>query len=362
MAGSYRVNQRNWSPELKVALAGLKDIESWYDVPFTVKLTYLNMAVDRHPELGAEAERTAARLKRFHDHPKYEVFYEVQPLLDWLKGLDYPATLTLEVLTRATIVALRITTLMRSGDLHNMVSHVYIHSDQYFVCAKNKKGTLVTARVDGITKDLVLEYLFCHRNHPAALFFRNQNNPALCISSERIAKHRLIVMEAVGVNTHVFKSHSIRGATTTFLFSLGVDKQLVQARVQWSSEICMGRYYSLLHSHIPWDQVLHTHIIPGLQSVVGQRGQPLDEACPLGAALGPEVPWKPQPRAEPTGRGEGNETQAAHQEELSALWLCHSIFDTPSCARCKVRIGREAGYRCIGCSNEFHVRRPPEVS
>ena len=31
------------------------------------------------------------------------------------------------------------------------------------------------------------------------------------------------------------------------------------------------------------------------------------EACPLGAALGPEIPWKPQPRAKPDGRGEGNE-------------------------------------------------------
>jgi hypothetical protein len=33
----------------------------------------------------------------------------------------------------------------------------------------------------------------------------------------------------------------------------------------------------------------------------------LFEACPLGAALGPEIPWKPQPRAKPDGRGEGNE-------------------------------------------------------
>ena len=43
------------------------------------------------------------------------------------------------------------------------------------------------------------------------------------------------------------------------------------------------------------------------------------EACPLGAALGPEVPCKPQPREKPDGRGEGDEAQAAHQEEFSAL-------------------------------------------
>ena len=163
-------------------------------------------------------------------------------------------------------------------------------------------------------------------------------------------------MEAVGVNTHIFKAHSIRGATTTFLLSLGVDRRLVQARGQWSSEQCMGRYYSRLHNLIRWDQVLHASVVPGLRNVVGQRGQPLDEACPLGAALGPEVACQPQPRAEPDGRVEGNEAQAAHQEELSALWLCHDLFDTPKCACCKVHIKCESGYRCVCCLKGFHVR------
>ena len=46
VAGSNSINQRNWSPELKIALAGLKDIESWYDVPLADKLKYLNVAVE----------------------------------------------------------------------------------------------------------------------------------------------------------------------------------------------------------------------------------------------------------------------------------------------------------------------------
>ena len=54
------------------------------------------MALEKHPELRAEAERSAAHMKKFHDHPKYEVFYEVQPLLDWLKKLDHPTILPLE--------------------------------------------------------------------------------------------------------------------------------------------------------------------------------------------------------------------------------------------------------------------------
>ena len=118
----------------------------------------------------------------------------------------------------------------------------------------------------------------------------------------------------------------------------------------------MDRYYSRLHNLIPWDQLLHTQIVPGLHELVNERGQPLDEACPLGAALGPEVAWQPQPRAKPDGRGEGNEAQATHQEELSALFIVHDMFWTPKCPRCKYNIEREAAYWCMGCVKEFHVR------
>ena len=156
-------------------------MESWYDIRYADKLKYLKIATEEYPELTEEAARTAAHLKRFHEHPKYEVFYEIKPLLDWIKGLCPPAEFPLDVLTRATIVALRITTLMRSGDLHNMVNNVHAYCNQYFVYARDKKGRLATARVDGITRNLVLECLFPYRNHPAPLFFRNQNNPAPCI-------------------------------------------------------------------------------------------------------------------------------------------------------------------------------------
>ena len=100
----------------------------------------------------------------------------------------------------------------------------------------------------------------------------------------------------------------------------------------------MDRYYSRLHNLIPWDKVLHTQVVPGLHELVDNRGQPLDEACPFGAALGPEVAWQPQPRAKPDGRGEGNEAQATHQEELSALFIIHDMFDTPECPRCRFDI------------------------
>ena len=113
---------------MKAALTGIRELETLYDIPHADKLRMLRAAVSGHPELSEEVAKTAKRLERFHSHPKYQVFYEIRPLLDWLKGLGKPDTLSIDVLTRATIVALRVTTLLRSGDLQNLVNHVYCHS------------------------------------------------------------------------------------------------------------------------------------------------------------------------------------------------------------------------------------------
>ena len=247
LEGGYCPDQGLEAPDLTAALTGIRELETLYDIPHADKQRMLRAAVDKYPALADEAARTAARLNRFHSHPRYQVFYEIKPLLDWLKGLSEPSTLSLDVLTRATIVALRVTTLMRSGDLQNLVSNVYTHAGSYYVVARDKNNRIVWARIDGLTRDLVLEYLYRHRDTPAPHMFRNQNNPALCIGAQRIAKHCLIAMDAVGINTRIFKAHSIRGATATFLLSLGVEKSLVKSRGNWSSEECMDRYYSRLH-------------------------------------------------------------------------------------------------------------------
>ena len=54
-------------------------------------------------------------------YPRYEVFHEIEPLRQWMEGLGDPATLSLDDLTKAIIVALRLSTLMRSGVLQHLI-------------------------------------------------------------------------------------------------------------------------------------------------------------------------------------------------------------------------------------------------
>ena len=83
-----------------------------------------------------------------------------------------------------------------------------------------------TIRIDGLTRDLVLEYRSRYGIHPAPSFFRNQHHPTRCLTSEKIAKLCLSVMEEVGVNMHVFRPH---GDTATFLLSVGVPSSKFRA-------------------------------------------------------------------------------------------------------------------------------------
>ena len=133
LEGGYCPNQGLEAPDLTAALTGIRKLETLYDIPHADKLKMLRAAVDKCPAVADEGARTAARLKRFHSHPRYHVFYEIQPLLDWLKRLGSPSDLPIDVLTRATIVALRVTTLMGSGDLQNLVNNVYTRGSEYYL-------------------------------------------------------------------------------------------------------------------------------------------------------------------------------------------------------------------------------------
>ena len=59
-------------------------------------------------------------------------------------------------------------------------------------------------------------------------------------------------LNTICIDTQVFKTHSLRGATATHLLVKGVATDLVQARGQWASNMTMDLYYSGLHQHQDW--------------------------------------------------------------------------------------------------------------
>jgi site-specific recombinase XerD len=99
-----------------------------------------------------------------------------------------------------------------------------------FVHVMAKDGTRKTFSVVGDAVPTLLDYMHRHLQQPAPFMFRHTTDPHLCMGAERIAKRCLHVMAAVGIDTGVFKSHSLRGAVATHLSRLGTPLELIKAR------------------------------------------------------------------------------------------------------------------------------------
>ena len=63
-------------------------------------------------------------------------------------------------------------------------------------------------------------------------------------------------MQAAVSNVQVFKSHSLRGASTTHLLRQGCEKPWVKTRGGWSSMSTLNLYYDRLHQHQDWAQLV----------------------------------------------------------------------------------------------------------
>ncbi len=151
---------------------------------------------------------------------------------------------------------MRLTTLMRSVDVSNIVWGLFEHRNRFFIHTTNKTGTLATFSVEGATLQSLLVYLEKHLDHPNTTLIRYLNSPAKCMGSERIAKRVKETMTRLGIPTDAFKSHSLRGATATHLMLNGMQPQWVQSRGGWQSPETMQVYYNRLHQQQDWEKAL----------------------------------------------------------------------------------------------------------
>ena len=122
-----------------------------------------------------------------------------------------------QVLCDTLILQLRLTTLMRSVDVANIVWGLFVQEETHFIRTRDKNGAALTFNVQGQTLKNLLCSMHAHLSHPAPFLLRHLGEPALCLGSERIAKRLMFLMKEVGIDTSIFKPHSLRGATATHL-------------------------------------------------------------------------------------------------------------------------------------------------
>ena len=118
--------------------------------------------------------------------------------------------------------------------------------------------------IKGKTLDMIIRYMHRHLEHPALHLFRYEKQPSKCLGAERLAKRALRVMKNMGIDTEVYKAHSLRGATATHMLAQGVPIEQVQSRGHWSSQKTLGMYYNRLHLQLNWEDLLGENAREGI--------------------------------------------------------------------------------------------------
>ena len=296
----------------------------------------------RHLNFSKAFKSAIQKIQRQSKQPRYPIFFDVKPLVQWAFGPLGPADRGVRL--DRLLLQLRLTTLMRSVDVANITWGIFCQGSDFFIQTTTKTGALATFSVAGMTLQTLLEYVWLHLDFPAPYLIRYVHEPHKCMGSERIAKRVKERMQELGIPTEAFKAHSLRGATATTLLMHGMEPQWVQARGGWTNQTTMQVYYSRLHQVQDWERALQGKIDASnlcVRSVVPVTKLPLTEAD------------------EGRRRGGSEEQGTTLLTQLTAHGVLRPLYLQEQCPSCGQPITREAAYKCQECEQLRHVRCHP---
>eukprot|EP00698_Gefionella_okellyi_P013307 TRINITY_DN3636_c0_g1_i1.p1 TRINITY_DN3636_c0_g1~~TRINITY_DN3636_c0_g1_i1.p1 ORF type:complete len:1059 (+),score=66.35 TRINITY_DN3636_c0_g1_i1:334-3177(+) len=192
--------------------------------------------------------------------PKYDDHWEADLLPLYWQGQEDNEELVLSRLMDKALSLLMLCAVMRSSDAHRMImdSVRFVGDTLRFriLDAKNIRGisdAVTVARIRELPKICPVRAMECwiRRSGP---FRKSQDQKERMwlaanaakgpISVRTIAKRVLMVMKAAGVDTTVFKVHSIRGAAVTKAVEAGQSREEIMAHARWKSSSVFEKYYN----------------------------------------------------------------------------------------------------------------------
>ena len=209
---------------------------------------WLQDAKATYPEHRLQILAGIKRLKANSKSPRYPIFFDISPIVSWAfppPHLPHPSIYLLQspMLLDRLLIQLRLTTLMRASDISSIPWALFHLNSQgnwdvnqpLFLHTSSKTGNRKTYSVMGQTALAIFHYVWLHINVPAPYLIRNTDHPETNMGAERIAKRCLKILGQLGIDTAVYKSHSLRGATATHLAQSGVPLHWIQGKGGWSS-------------------------------------------------------------------------------------------------------------------------------
>ena len=327
-------------------------MEASNDIPLKQRLFWLQMykAKVTNSKNMVHIQATARRLKNQGKQAKHLIFPDITSLVSQVFSTN-PSNA--ESLLDSLLLQLRLSTLMRSVDMSQVMWGLLRHDNSFYIKTTDKNAKVQLFNVTDPTLHLLLKYLVNHVQHPGLFLFRHLKQPHLYLSAERLAKRVQKFMQAAGINVQVFKSHSLRGATATHLLRQGCDKSWVKTRGGWSSMATLDLYYDRLHQTQDWAQLV--------------QGMPVTPAPAMGehdlgeyrqtASNAAESAKSAYPEATKEAGGEADEQEkAALLAVLTAHGILRLLHGSQICPSCGGPLQMEASFSCASCSSVFHVR------
>ena len=248
--------------------AALRQLENSEDIPAAKRLQWLQQQGRR--STPKETVLIRASMKRITSQSK-KAKYFIMPDITNLLHKAFKSHVPDQVLTDTLLIQLRLQTMMRSVDAAQIMWGALQHDHHTYIKVTDKSAKSKIFNITEPTLTLLYRYLRLHMQHPAIYLFRSDNHPHMCLGAERLAKRAKHYMAASGLNTDVFKSHSLRGAVATHLLSNGLDIHWVQERGGWSSTQTLQQHYSRLHLKQNWVKIIMNHNAMGEDAAVNIR-------------------------------------------------------------------------------------------
>jgi integrase len=192
--------------------------------------------------------------------PRYDIFYDVEPLFQ--KMLDGPVPTELADVRLRTILVLRLLCMYRGIDLARCHRELVVKQGVYFLSMLRKgKRQRQLYPIPQIQPD-ALNPLFWVRKYvemtpelgPELFWALPCKDTVKPLKSDTINSLTTRFLRLNGLTD--FSAHSTRGACATALLANGVPPQVVQQMGDWSSEQSFNQFYNRLRSTQAWQQVL----------------------------------------------------------------------------------------------------------
>ena len=198
----------------------------------------------------------------YHRKPpqaRYTCFWNVTKVFQLLKSWGRNRELTLKLLTMKLVVLLLLVTSQRGqtilalsldglglseqavfrlkvllkhnrlGDrLDTLVLKPYHHSARLCVVRTLKEYVQRTEKIRGNVKQLVISFMRPHK----------------AVSRDTLARWTLSVLAKAGIDTEKYKSHSMRGASTSAAHRLGLSVNQIMRQAGWHSVESFSRFYN----------------------------------------------------------------------------------------------------------------------